>query len=284
MSRNDDPANRGPGNPQTGPRSSPIDFAVDQQSALTIATVADAVTRRDGLLAFQPVVQSYRPDRPAFYEGLIRIVDVTGRLIPLRDFMPQVETTELGRQIDCLALSLGLQTLAQEPAVRLSVNMSARSIGHEDWDRTLADGLRGRDNIAERLILEVTESSAMDLPDQVRGFMHDLQGRGVSFALDDFGAGYTSFRYLQDFCFDMIKIDGRFIRGIAEERDNQVLTRALQSIAQHFDMFTVAESVETAEDAAFLIEMGVDCLQGYYFGAPTIVPPWRSPDSSAQRR
>ncbi|WP_246087876.1 EAL domain-containing protein [Paracoccus marinus] len=261
-----------------------MDFTVDRQSALTIATVEDAVRRGDGLLAYQPVVQSYRPDRPAFYEGLIRIVDVTGRLIPLRDFMPHVETTELGRQIDCLALSLGLQTLTQEPAVRLSVNMSARSIGHEDWARTLADGLRNRESIAERLILEVTESSAMDLPDEVRTFMHDLQGRGVSFALDDFGAGYTSFRYLQDFCFDMIKIDGRFIRGIAEERDNQVLTRALQSIAHHFDMFTVAESVETAEDAAFLIEMGLDCLQGYYFGAPTIVPPWRSPGSTAQRR
>lgn len=284
MSRNDDPATHGGAPSGRGPRTSPIDFTVDRQSALTIATVEDAVRRGDGLLAYQPVVQSYRPDRPAFYEGLIRIVDVTGRLIPLRDFMPHVETTELGRQIDCLALSLGLQTLTQEPAVRLSVNMSARSIGHEDWARTLADGLRNRESIAERLILEVTESSAMDLPDEVRTFMHDLQGRGVSFALDDFGAGYTSFRYLQDFCFDMIKIDGRFIRGIAEERDNQVLTRALQSIAHHFDMFTVAESVETAEDAAFLIEMGLDCLQGYYFGAPTIVPPWRSPGSTAQRR
>ena len=284
MSRNDDPATHGGAPSGRGPRTSPIDFTVDRQSALTIATVQDAVRRGDGLLAYQPVVQSYRPDRPAFYEGLIRIVDVTGRLIPLRDFMPHVETTELGRQIDCLALSLGLQTLTQEPAVRLSVNMSARSIGHEDWARTLADGLRNRESIAERLILEVTESSAMDLPDEVRTFMHDLQGRGVSFALDDFGAGYTSFRYLQDFCFDMIKIDGRFIRGIAEERDNQALTRALQSIAHHFDMFTVAESVETAEDAAFLIEMGLDCLQGYYFGAPTIVPPWRSPGSTAQRR
>ncbi|MBV0892027.1 EAL domain-containing protein [Paracoccus sp. Z118] len=239
--------------------------------------------RRDGVLAFQPVVQAHRPDRPAFYEGLIRIIDVTGRLIPLRDFMPKVETTELGRQIDCLALALGLQTLAQESSLRLSVNMSARSIGHEDWARTLADGIRGRESIAERLILEVTESSAMEMPDQVRRFMHDLQGRGVSFALDDFGAGYTSFRYLQDFCFDMIKIDGRFIRGIAEHRDNQVLARALQSIAHHFDMFTVAESVETAEDAAFLIGMGVDCLQGYYFGAPTIVPPWRSPNPTGRR-
>ena len=81
----------------------------------------------------------------------------------------------------------------------------------------------------------------------------------------------------------MIKIDGQFIREISEHPDNQVLTRALQSIAHHFDMFTVAESVETADDAAFLIDMGVDCLQGYYFGAPTIAPPWKSPPSQAHR-
>ena len=63
----------------------------------------------------------------------------------------------------------------------------------------------------------------------------------------------------------------------------QVLARALQSIAHQFDMFTVAEMVETAEDAAYLIDMGIDCLQGYYFGAPTIVPPWRSPGTAAKR-
>ena len=217
-----------------------------------------AVERGDAVLAFQPIVPSDRPTRPAFYEGLIRIIDETGRIVPLRDFMPLAELSELGRQIDCASLALGLRALAEEPGLRLSVNMSARSIGHEDWARTLADGLRNRESIAERLILEVTESSAMDLPDEVRTFMHDLQGRGVSFALDDFGAGYTSFRYLQDFCFDMIKIDGRFIRGIAEERDNQVLTRALQSIAHHFDMFTVAESV----DGVFTGRLVGDILHG----------------------
>jgi predicted signal transduction protein with EAL and GGDEF domain len=68
---------------------------------------------------------------------------------------------------------------------------------------------------------------------------------GISFALDDFGAGYTAFRYFRDFFFDMIKIDGQFIRGIASNPDNQVLTQALASIGKHFDMFTVAESVET---------------------------------------
>lgn len=264
--------------------SSPLDFAVDQQSRMTMAAVRRAVQRGDAVLAYQPVVQADGPNRVAFHEGLIRIIDETGRIVPLRDFMPLAETTELGRQIDCLALQLGLQTLAESPALRLSINMSARSIGYSAWLRILREGI-GRDgSIAERLVLEITESSAMGLPGVVGPFMRELQARGVSFALDDFGAGYTSFRYLRDFCFDMIKIDGQFIREIARERDNQVLARALQSIAHHFDMFTIAESVETADDAAFLIEMGVDCLQGYYFGAPTIVPPWRAPQASAARR
>ena len=242
-----------------------------------------AVERGDAVLAFQPIVQASRTDRPAFHEGLIRIIDETGRIVPLRDFMPLAETTELGRQIDCLSLSLGLKTLAEEPSIRLSINMSARSIGYPAWIRTLRQGMNGDSSIGERLILEITESSAMGLPEMVGRFMSELQASGVSFALDDFGAGYTSFRYLRDFCFDMIKIDGQFIREIATKPDNQVLTRALQSIAHHFDMFTVAESVETADEAAFLIDIGIDCLQGYYFGAPTIAPPWKKPPSLASR-
>lgn len=262
---------------------SPLDFAIDQQSRVTMATVRRAVARGDAVLAYQPIVQSQRPAHTAFHEGLIRIIDETGRIVPLRDFMSLAETTELGRQIDCLSLSLGLKTLAENPAMRLSINMSARSIGYPAWLRALRDGIAVDPRISERLILEITESSAMGMPEVVGSFMQELQSQGVSFALDDFGAGYTSFRYLRDFCFDMIKIDGQFIREITTHRDNQVLTRALQSIAHHFDMFTVAESVETAEDAAFLIDMGIDCLQGYYFGAPTIVPPWRSPNSLAKR-
>ncbi|MFV0385137.1 EAL domain-containing protein [Paracoccus sp. (in: a-proteobacteria)] len=254
-----------------------------QKTLITLPAVRAAVERGSGILAYQPIVQAERTSRPAFYEGLIRIIDDTGRIVPLKDFMPAAETKELGRQIDCLSLSLGLQALSEDPTLRLSVNMSARSIGYPEWIRTLRHGVSNDPHVGERLILEITESSAMGMPDQVKEFMREVQRYGVSLALDDFGAGYTSFRYLRDFCFDMIKIDGQFIREIAEHPDNQVLTRALQSIAHHFDMFTVAESVETADDAAFLIDMGIDCLQGYYFGAPTIAPPWKSPPSVAMR-
>jgi len=239
-----------------------------------LAQVRDALRRNDVALAYQPVVLAAPGQAPAFYEGLIRIVDDTGRLIPARDFMNAVETTETGRIIDCKALQMGLRALAEHPALRLAVNMSARSIGYSAWQKTLNDGLAGDPGLAERLILEITESSAMLMPDLVTVFMNDLQSRGITFALDDFGSGYTAFRYLRDFVFDIVKIDGQFIRGIHADPDNQVLTRALISIGQHFDMFTVAESVETAEDAEFLQAAGIDCMQGHFFGAPSVSPAW----------
>jgi EAL domain-containing protein (putative c-di-GMP-specific phosphodiesterase class I) len=199
--------------------------------------------------------------------------------------MPTVENAELGRKIDCLALEKGLRTLARNPNIRLSINMSARSIGFPRWVRALERGLKQNPTIGERLILEISESSAMLVPELVINFMKGLQSKGISFALDDFGAGYTAFRHFRDFYFDIVKIDGQFIRGIADFPDNQVLVAALAAIAEQFDMLTVAEHVERPEDAAMLTEMGIDCMQGFYFGAPSVRPPWKKHsrgDMSAQ--
>ncbi len=240
----------------------------------TLQMVEDAVKHKQVMLAFQPVVQARRPDRMAFYEGLIRVLDDTGRVIPARDFIDVIEETQTGRQIDCLALEKGLLALARTPSLRLAINMSARSIGYRPWMRTLHRGLKADPTVAERLILEITENSAMMVPELVTGFMSDLQRQGIAFALDDFGAGFTALRYFKQFQFDILKIDGQFIRGIHADPDNQVLTAAMLSIAQQFDMFTVAETVEKAEDVAVLTAMGVDCMQGYFFGAPTVQPPW----------
>jgi len=252
----------------------PLSYAVSSRDRSVIDMVNAAVEHRQVMLAYQPVVPAQHTDKVAFYEGLIRVLDETGRIIPAREFIASIEATETGRTIDCLALEKGLATLAAHPELRLSINMSARSIGYGRWTTVLNKGLSRDPTVAERLILEITESSAMIVPELVTHFMEELQGVGVSFALDDFGAGYTSFRYFKQFYFDILKIDGEFIRGIAHNPDNQVLTAALISIAKQFDMFTVAESVEKPEDAAFLSAIGVDCLQGYYFGAPTVRPTW----------
>ena len=108
----------------------------------------------------------------------------------------------------------------------------------------------------------------MLLPEVVMRFMADMQPRGISFALDDFGAGLTAFRYLKDFLFDLVKIDALFVRGIDQSPDNQVMAEALITVAHQFEMFAVAEGVETQAEARHMMRLGVDCLQGYHYGRP----------------
>ncbi len=261
-----------------GNMDSPLSFAAARQQHAITGLIEAAIRRGDVLLAYQPVVSARDPARIAFHEALIRIIDRDGNILPAGGFMPHAETREIGRIIDCLALEQGLATLSHVPDLRLSVNMSARSIGYPRWMETLNRGLAADPTIAERLILEITESSAMVMPDLVSVFMTDLHRRGISFALDDFGAGYTAFRYLKDFYFDVVKIDGSFIRNIDSDANNQVLAAALVSIGRHFDMITVAEAVETATESDYLRSIGFDCLQGYFHGMPTTMPAWLNQD------
>ncbi len=255
-------------------QESPLDFAVEQRNRDTMSMVRTALERGDTALAYQPIIQASDMSKVAFYEGLIRLLDETGRVIPARDFMGAVETQELGRLIDCASLRAGLRALNHNPSLRLSINMSARSIGYPQWKQILNRGLSTNEKLAERLILEITESSAMQMPELVTVFMAELQDRGITFALDDFGAGFTAFRHLKEFYFDIVKIDGQFIRNVNDDANNQVLMEALIALAGNFDMFTVAETVETQEEANWLAAAGINCMQGYLFGAPTLTPPW----------
>lgn len=268
---------RNSAHPQDHDIRNPLDFAIKSRDANILGMVHRAIEHNEVMLAYQPVVQSHATDRVAFYEGLLRVLDETGRVIPAAEFITTVEETEYGRKLDCLSLKKGLTELHRNPGLRLSINMSARSIGYPRWMRILSRGLEDDPTIGERLILEITETSAMLVPEIVSSFMTQYQRLGVAFAIDDFGAGYTALRHFKDFSFDILKIDGQFITGIATDPDNQVLVRAMVSIAEQFDMFTVAECVEQAQDAHMLNQLGLTCLQGRYFGAPTVNPPWRAP-------
>ena len=106
-----------------------------------MAMVRAAIDTKNLRLAYQPVVLAREPTRVAFHEGLIRVLDPTGRVIPARDFMAAVESHELGREIDCIALELGLGALARNPGSRISINMSARSIGYPRFMTVLRRGL-----------------------------------------------------------------------------------------------------------------------------------------------
>ncbi len=255
-------------NPEKITSQNPLDYAVNLRDMDVKTMVRQALDHGNAQLAFQPVVLSVDPAQIAFYEGLIRVRDETGRVIPAYHFMTDIEETELGREIDCASLRLGLDMLAANPSVRISINMSARSMADGKWRRTLDSGLQGRHDIGSRLILEISESSAMTLHEVLIRFMAEMQPLGVAFALDDFGSGMTAFRHLKDFFFDMVKIDKCFTRNIDSSPDSQVMAESLMVVARQLEMFSVAEGVETAEEAEALRNIGMDCLQGYHFGVP----------------
>ncbi len=253
---------------EDGAPPDPLQYALAMRDGDVLNVVRKALDAGHAKLAFQSVVAAADHQRIAFYEGLIRLHDDNGRVIPAQQFMNEVADTELGRDIDCASLRLGFDMLQSNPSLRLSINMSARSIGDGEWRRILQRRLASDPRLGERLILEIGESSAMQLHEVVIRFMNELQPHGVAFALDDFGAGMTAFRYLKDFFFDLVKIDRHFIRDIQASPDNQVLTEALITVTHQFEMFAVAQGVETAVEAGVLQSLGVDCMQGYHFGIP----------------
>lgn len=266
---------------QNGPNAaqSPLDIAVENRDSQTMEMVRAAIEHKNTLLAYQPVMMSNDPTKVGFYEGLIRVLDETGRIIPAKDFIGIIKGTELGHKIDSLSLNMGLKALFENQSLRLSINMSALSIGFGPWKQNFYRWIERDKTIAERLILEITESSAMGSPQSVVKFMDEFQLLGVSFALDDFGSGHTALRYFKDFFFDVLKIDGQFIKSIDTDPDNQALVKAMIGIAKHFDMLTVAEFVETRAEAETLIALGTDCLQGYFFSAPSTRPRWATEPS-----
>ncbi|MEZ5798142.1 MAG: EAL domain-containing protein [Paracoccaceae bacterium] len=252
--------------------ATPLSVAVSSADRETLAMVSAALALKRMRLAFQPAVYAADPSIIGFYEGYIRLLDPQDRVIPARDFMDVAETQELGREIDVAALQLGLSTLQRNPGVRIAVNMSARSIGYKKWTQSLRQALRMQPALGRGLILEISEASAMQMPDVLIPFMKDLRAQQIAFTLDDFGAGATSLQLLSEFRFEIAKLDGLFIRGIERSERNQPIVKAAIAMAKEFNMFLVAESVETAAEAHWLREHGVGCLQGYYFGPPEVTP------------
>lgn len=246
----------------------PFSYAMASRDTDLTQLVDDALAAGRAQLAFDRVVTADDHTLTAFHEGLVRLIDEEGRVIPAGHFMPLIEQSELGRRLDCVTLKLAMAQLNQHDALRLSINLSARSIGDGEWRRILDRSLQENPNFGERLIFEISETSAMMLHENVTRFMSEMQPLGVGFALDGFGAGLTAFRHLKTFFFDLVKIDKSFVRGIDQDPDNQVLAEALITVAHQFEMFAVADGVETAAEADFLHSLGVDCLQGHYFGVP----------------
>jgi EAL domain-containing protein (putative c-di-GMP-specific phosphodiesterase class I) len=253
-------------------RRSPGPPGRQRRDAAIGQTVRDALKQKRLLFAFQPVVCA-GSGQVDYFECLLRMRE-SDRLVACGEFIAAIEQVGLIGLIDRFVLERTFAELAAHPDIRLGFNVSGQTAGDRPWLRSLMALLRQRPDLARRLVVEITETAALEDLDESARFVETLRHAGCRVALDDFGAGHTSLRHLQVLAIDTIKIDGSFVRSLADGRENRVILRHLLGLTRSFGLSTVAECVETAEEAALLREAGVGYLQGYHFGRPTIERPW----------
>jgi diguanylate cyclase (GGDEF)-like protein len=225
------------------------------------------------LLAYQPIIRA--ADRTiAKYEALLRMKRSDGSIATAGYFVPAAEQLGIVGLIDRRAVEMAVATLRANPGVKLGVNVSGTAAGNAFWLQSFVDFVRANKDVAARLNVELTETAALDHFEENAQFVSQLRELGCAVSIDDFGAGYTSFRNLQMMHVDMVKIDGAFVKGLSASPDNQVFVRTLVGLAKSFNLKTVAEWVESEEDAQLLQSMGVDYFQGFFFGQPELAPNW----------
>ena len=222
----------------------------------------------------QPIVD-LRTGQIFSYEVLARIRDGE-HVIAAEHFIQAAENLGMIREVDQRVFQLGLQQISRMPSehhhplAKMFFNLSSRTFGDAEWMRSIPDQLAQMGIPCDRVVIEITEREALPNLNQVRGIIDELRHKGISFALDDFGSGFSSFLYLKHLAIDYVKIEGSFVRQIAVDRRDRIMVTHMHQLAQEFGLKTIAEFVEDEETAKILTEIGVDYAQGFYYGHPAI--------------
>ncbi|WP_420968132.1 putative bifunctional diguanylate cyclase/phosphodiesterase [Bradyrhizobium sp. B120] len=237
--------------------------------------IVTALNERRIVIGFEPVVDA-RSRQPSFYECLVRMEQEDGRALLAPDIVPVAERLGLIRMVDHRVLELAIAELASAPGVQLSLNISPDTTMDPDWWATIESLMHAHPGVGERLIVEITETVAIQDIDDVRGFVTRLKNFGSRIAIDDFGAGYTSFRNLRKLGVDIVKIDGAFVQNIVRSADDRAFVQTLIDLARRLEIKTVAEWVQDEEAAVMLREWGCDFIQGRLIGLASPDRPWNA--------
>jgi len=224
-------------------------------------------------LAYQPIIAA-RSRQVSHYECLLRMARPDDSIVTAGHFVPAAEQMGIVHLVDRFALESTVAQLKAHKAITLAVNVSGTASSDPAWLQDFVDYVRSAKDVASRLIVELTETAALHHFEENAQFVSQLRELGVRVAIDDFGAGYTSFRNLQLLHVDTVKIDGSYVKDLSASPENQVFVRTLVGLARNFDIKTVAEWVGSDEDAALLQSFGVDYFQGFHFGEPELDPKW----------
>jgi EAL domain-containing protein (putative c-di-GMP-specific phosphodiesterase class I) len=260
---------------QTG-RDRLVEFSPGLRTALeSRRTWADRIRyalENDEILLYQQPILDLRTNRISQYELLARMQRAGGGIVTPDEFLPVAERFDLVQALDRWVVSqaIGLIAAAERSGreLVLEVNMSGRTIGDPALFELLERELRESGIDASKLVLEVTETAAIENMEVARSFANSLASFGCRLALDDFGSGFGSFYYLKHLPFDYLKIDGDFVRQITQNRVDQAVVRSIVQIAGSVGYETVAEFVIDEATLETVREFGVNFAQGFYIGEP----------------
>lgn len=213
--------------------------------------------------AYQPIVDRNTGDIP-HYECLLRLPNENSELVSAGAYIEVAERAGLNNVVDQVVLNMAVNELKAAHNVSLTVNISNSGIIDSNLLQT-ARLLLSNHSIAKRLVIEITETSLNNDFEKTRYFADTMHNFGCKIAIDDFGSGFTSFKQLQHLPVDIIKIDGSFIKDVVYNQRDQHLVASLIEIAKNLNAKTVAEFVENGEIAKFLLDVGIDYMQGNFF-------------------
>lgn len=236
--------------------------------------IVTALNQRRIGLGFEPVVEAKARDNVVFYESLVRMQQDNGEFLLGPDIVPIAEKLGLIRLVDHRVLELVVAELAEAADVQLSLNISPGTTIDPDWWAIMESLLSAHPDVAPRLIVEITETVAIQDIDDVRAFVSRLKNFGCRIAIDDFGAGYTSFRNLRKLGVDVVKIDGAFVRNITQSSDDRAFVQTLIELSRRLGIKTVAEWVQDDTAAQMLSDWGCDYIQGHLIGLASPQRPW----------
>ncbi len=244
------------------------------EAELKLVDLLSTKAATEGLfLVMQPIMSLIAPHESLNFEVLLRMKDKAGVMVPTDRLIKAAENSGRMGMIDRWVLSTTLTWLNQNYAMMkhtkfVCMNLSGASLNDEKFMQDVYAMLEGNLHIVNHLCLEITESVALHDLENTKRFVEKVRGYGAKVALDDFGAGYTSFSYLKELTADLLKIDGSFIVDMNRHPANVAIVEAIVSLARNLGMKTIAEWAEDAATVQTLVEIGVDYVQGYVVARP----------------
>ncbi|NKJ40327.1 EAL domain-containing protein [Rhizobium sp. SG570] len=241
-----------------------VQYRIDMCAA---ALAYEALNAGELRFAEQLVVGGEDYARPFYYECLARLFDVDGAIVLPRSYIDALERLGLMRVFDWHAVRETIRQLQNRPDVVLGCNVSALSAVDDIWWTSALAELHRRPDIAKRLVIEITETAALPSMADAMAFISAIKGTEARVALDDFGIAHHSTDFACEANFDIVKIDGSYVRNRLSGNGQDLLAYLVRLVSELAPV-VVVEGIESANDLRAAIATGAKFFQGYYFQTP----------------